>query len=301
MKKITAVCLSSTLQRTVTFSDFRVNHVNRSEKYQIYASGKAVNSARVINQLEKGAVSVICPLGKENAERFMKLARLDELQVTGISVPGYIRECWTVLDRVNHTTTEIVVGEPVGSGDYSEAVRGLLDAVEESLKQNDALLLAGSRPGIWPEDMCARICRKASDAGRIIMADFWGEDLKRALEVCSPDIIKINEEEFCATFGYSFPIDSVQLKKAVCEQSIRLNNIIVVTRGKYPTYGADRGKLFEKPSEDVVIVNTTACGDSFSAGFLHEYLKAHDVAASLAKGSWCAARNAELECPGAIR
>lgn len=301
MKKITAVCLSSTLQRTVTFSDFRVNCVNRSEKYQIYASGKAVNSARVINQLEKGAVNVVCPLGEKNAGRFLELARLDGLQVTGIFVPGYIRECWTVLDRINHTTTEVVVGEPVSGGDYSEAVKQLLDAVAESMNQSDALLLAGSRPGIWPEDMCAQICKKASDAGRIIMADFWGKDLKRALEVCTPEIIKINEEEFCATFGYNFPIDSVQLKKVVCEQSVLLNNIIVVTRGKDPTYAADRGTLFEKPAEDVVVVNTTACGDSFSAGFLHEYLKIHDVAASLAEGNWCAARNAELECPGAVR
>ena len=54
------------------------------------------------------------------------------------------------------------------------------------------------------------------------------------------------------------------------------------------------------PNEKVYAVNTTACGDSFNAGFIYEYLKTNDFESSLKKGTWCAARNAERDCPGTI-
>ena len=47
------------------------------------------------------------------------------------------------------------------------------------------------------------------------------------------------------------------------------------------------------PVEKISPVNTTACGDSFSAGYLYEFLETGDFETALAKGTWCAARNAE--------
>ena len=68
MKHILCICLSATIQRTITFENIKLACVNRSEHYRIDASGKAVNSARVLNMLEKGCALTICPLGKENKE-----------------------------------------------------------------------------------------------------------------------------------------------------------------------------------------------------------------------------------------
>ena len=51
--KILCICLSSTLQRTISFKELKLTEVNRSQHYRLDASGKAVNSARVLNQLEK--------------------------------------------------------------------------------------------------------------------------------------------------------------------------------------------------------------------------------------------------------
>ena len=300
MARVTAVCLSSTLQRTVTFGRLIPGQVNRSERYGMYASGKAVNSARVLNQLEAGFASVICPLGERNASRFMELADGDGLPVHGILVPGFTRECWTLLDRENHGTTELVVGEPVLAADLSRQVSELLDTVADSARKTDALLFAGSRPGIWPEDMCAGICRIAAEAGRLVVADFWGPDLIRTLAVCTPAIIKINEEEFCKTFGYDFPQEENRLLQLISEKSRELSNIFIVTRGSSETYAADCGVEYSEPIQPVTVVNSTACGDSFSAGFLYTYLKSGKMRDALYKGTWCAARNAERECPGSI-
>ena len=303
MKKILCICMSSTIQRTVSFDALSLAKVNRSKHYRQDASGKAVNSARVLEQLEEGCSTVVCPLGEKNLSMFTEAAARDKLNLIYTTIPGLTRECWTLLDRTAGTTTELVVGEPVLEGaEEQKAVAAaeikILKVINDILPEVDAVLLAGSRPKIWNDDLYATIAGMTHDAGKVFLADYIGEDLKKTLTATVPEIIKINEEEFRATFP---EMKDQPLQKAITEKSRELENIIVITRGTESTYAAARGQFSECPSEKVAALNTTASGDSFNAGFLYEYLKSKDLAAALKKGTWCAARNAELETPGAIR
>jgi len=79
--KITALCMSSTIQRTAVFERLCVDEVTRSVRYRLDASGKAVNAARVLNQLEKGCVTLICPAGKENKAEFSAMAKKDGARI----------------------------------------------------------------------------------------------------------------------------------------------------------------------------------------------------------------------------
>ena len=300
--KILCICLSSTLQRTISFKELNLTQVNRSQYYRLDASGKAVNSARVLNQLEKGSATVVCPLGEKNLSVFTDAAARDELDLCYVTIPGNTRECWTLLDRTAGTTTELVVGEPLlESDDDKKAVAAaeikMLKFINDALPQVDAVLLAGSRPKIWSDDLYATISGMTHDAGKLFLADFIGEDMTKTLAASVPDIIKINEEEFRATFP---ELNDQPLDKAITEKSRDLNNIIVITRGTESTCAAARGQFHECPTEKVAALNTTACGDSFNAGFLYEYIRTKDLAAALQKGTWCAARNAENEAPGTL-
>ncbi|MCR4579539.1 MAG: hypothetical protein K5681_04240 [Treponema sp.] len=305
MKKILCICLSSTIQRTITFNNLTLAQVNRSEKYRQDASGKAVNSARLLNQLEKGCVLTVCPLGQVNQDIFLKHAKDDELDLAYVTIPGSTRECWTLLDRTAGTTTELVVSEsPLGKDKQAEIEKAeikLLKYITDILPEVDAVLLAGSRPAIWSEDLYATIAGITKDHGKIFLADFIGKDLEASLENAVPEIIKINDEEFCKTFGINYPAPEAELKAAIKEKSVKYQNIFVITRGKDSTLAACRGEFYECPTESVKAVNTTACGDSFNAGFLYEYIHSADIEKALKKGTWAAARNAELEVPGGIR
>lgn len=303
MKKILCVCLSSTLQRTVSFKSLVLTNVNRSEYYNYYASGKAINSARVLTQLEKGCAISVCPVGEKNQALFMELAAKDDLEMRTVTIPGATRECWTLLDRGAGTTTEIVVGEPEidAPKKIAAAEVKLLKLINEAFQEVDGVLLAGSRPGIWSADLYAAIAGMAKDAGKVFLADYIGKDMEGTLKSVVPDIIKINDEEFCKTFLEGAAVADAELKAAIVEKSGALGNIIIVTRGVNSTYAAKAGEFAECPTEKVVPLNTTACGDSFNAGFLYEYLNSNDFEAALKKGTWCAARNAELEAPGAIK
>ena len=292
MKKILCVCFSATYQRSVIFESLKLEEVNRSRNYELYASGKAVNSARVLAQLEKGCVKTICPLGKENDQEFISLCQQDGLNLFYINTPGKIRECWTLLDTTAGTTTELVVGEKLEP--FENVDIKMLRLITESLEECDAMLLAGSRQGTWPQDFYADICGIALDKGKLVLADFVGPDLLAAVKKAVPSIIKINAQEYEATFG------EPATQENLCAKSKGLGNIIIITRGASSTLAADKGAFYECPTLKVQAVNTTACGDSFNAGFLHEYLATGDIKKALEKGTWCAAQNAKSFVPGSI-
>ena len=300
MSKFLCICLSPVIQRTVSFKRFQKNCVNRSDEYRMDASGKAVNSARVLNQLEKGSVRIVCPLGKDNLLTFNKLAAIDGLVVNYVETPGRTRECWTLLDDSDKGTTELVVSEPSNIYDYKDCERSLLKIAEDEIKEAESVLIAGSCPAFWNRGIIPCIAKMVKQAGKILLCDYYGENLLQTMSLCTPDIIKINEEEFCSTFELPSYIPDEELQKFVTQKSIELKNKIIVTRGKKSTFAADNGEFVEFPCENVKPVNTTACGDSFSSGFLYELLNSGDFSEALAKGTWCAARNAESQVPGSI-
>jgi len=302
MKKILCICLSSTLQRTISFKSLTLTQVNRSQYYRLEASGKAVNSARVLTQLDKTCAITVCPIGEKNASSFTEAAAKDNLELCYVTIPGNTRECWTLLDRSAGSTTELVVDEALLENEEDKkaiaaAEIKMLRFINDILPEVDAVLLAGSRPKIWSKDLYATIAGMVHDAGKLLLADFIGEDLSKTIAFSVPDIIKINEEEFRLTFP---ELKDKELKQAIIEKSQSLKNIIVITRGCESTFAADCGQFYESPSEKVAILNTTACGDSFNAGFLYEYINSRNITAALEKGTWCAARNAESEAPGSL-
>ena len=286
--------MSATYQRTVVFENLNLAKVNRANHYNLYASGKAVNSARVLAQLEKDCAVTVCPLGMKNSAEFIELAQKDGLGLSWVDVPGKIRDCWTLLDTNAKTTTEIIAGEPVPQDDYSKYEIKLLKLITEKLDECDAMILAGSRQGIWPETFYSDICGIALDAKKVVLADFTGKDMLDAVQKAVPSIIKINDEEYERTFGEEASPENL------CKRTKALKNIIIITRGSDSTLAADNGVFYECPALVITPVNTTACGDSFNAGFLYEYMNSHDIAKALEKGTWCAAQNAMNEAPGSL-
>ena len=300
MPKFLCVGLSPSIQRTVSFDSVVKNSVNRSSEYRFDASGKAANSARVLNQLEKNSARLICPLGAENISFFKKLAERDGLAVNPVEIPGRTRDCWTLLDASDGGTTELVAEEPCVSSVFGEAEEKLFEIVRFEVKNADAVLIAGSSPASWKKETVPCIAKIVSQSKKVFLADYWGKTLLDTIEFCVPNIIKINEEEFLNTFGTKTSRSDGDFRHLVSDKSVELGCILVVTRGEKSTFAADKGNFVEFPVEKIKAVNTTASGDAFSAGFLYEYLKTKDFLKSLEKGTWCAARNAESKIPGSI-
>ncbi len=313
--KILCICLSAGIQKTADFATFRTQSVNRARTYRTDASGKAVNTARVLNQLEKNSSLLICPAGIQNEAEFRALCQKDALCVKTVPITGRTRECLTLLDAEQRNTTEVILTEPGTDADYHTAEKRILNLVSKEVRDADAAVLAGSAPAYFSRNLLSSIAKTVCSAKKLLLADYCGEPLNATLMECTPAFIKINEEEFRKTFcgnaadsgnaaecGTTAKCsgDEQALKDKIMEESRRTGGAVIVTRGTLPTYAAQDGVFYECPAERVSAVNTTACGDSFNAGFLYEYIKSGDFAAALQKGTWCAARNAESVAPGDI-
>ncbi|HBG35533.1 MAG TPA: hypothetical protein DDW88_00505 [Treponema sp.] len=300
MSEIIAVGLSPTLQKTIVFNELRIDSVNRSQGYRIDASGKSVNASRVLHQLEKNVVKNICPLGEDNASFFLELAAREELAVEAVYTAGRVRSCYTLVEPEFGRATELVVGEPSAAVDYARVSETLLEKIIVSLDTAKALLIAGSKPFFWPENLYADICKKATSMNVVTMVDFHGADLLKTLAVCTPDIIKINEQEFCETFSISFPLEEKGLIEQMIQQSKKIKSLFVITRGSKDTFASLDGAFYRSPVKRIKALNAIGCGDSFNAGFLYEYLFSRSIEAALEKGNWCALQNASSLRPGSI-
>src|SRR5438046_341237 len=125
------VCIGTTpvYQRSMAFGRVEVNGVNRARAVWDYASGKAVNVARVLQALGEEVVATGFAGGDWGA------ARLRDLDGAGIRhdfalVAAPTRQCVTVIDEAGGTATELVEeSHPVRLEDWDtlyEKVGGLL-------------------------------------------------------------------------------------------------------------------------------------------------------------------------------
>jgi len=300
MTRIVTAGASPSIQKTAFFRLLELGEVNRSTGYRLDASGKAVNAARVLHQLSSSSCVNVSPLGEENVPLFLQLAARDALPVVPVHIPGRTRFCYTLLEPSSGRTTELVVDEDAVAGDYHSYADIFVEKIAESLQDANALLLAGSRPAFWPEDLYPRIAAAARSAGVLFMADYRGKDLLATLAEAVPSIIKINDNEFCETFACPVQMNDEKLEWEIAERSREFDSIFVITRGTRATIAAKAGAVYIKPVQDVRVQNTIGCGDAFSAGFLHSFMATGSIEAALDIGTDCAARNAAINRPGSI-
>src|SRR5690349_12464607 len=111
---ILCVGTTPTVQRTLTFDRVKVDDVNRAADVHEYASGKAVNVARVLAVLGEAALAAGFSGGRRGE------ALLEDLTEAAIphdfvSTAAQTRLCTTVIDRAAGTATELVEESPRAS------------------------------------------------------------------------------------------------------------------------------------------------------------------------------------------
>jgi sugar/nucleoside kinase (ribokinase family) len=92
------------------------------------------------------------------------------------------------------------------------------------------------------------------------------------------DIFLPNEREACKAAG------SEDLEDAVRSLS-QLVSVVVVKRGRKGAIAQRGSERFTAPSREVVAVDPVGAGDSFDAGFLHEYIRGSDLQTCLSSGN----------------
>jgi len=304
------ICLNPTLQKTLRFSSIIPGAVNRTGVHRLDVSGKGINVTRVLTQLGKKAVhltqlgGVMCPL-------FLSLCEQDGLAVEWVESGSQIRFCYTVLNENDGEVTEMVEeSEAVSAGTEKlllEKFDYLLQNVSPDLK---CVIISGTKAAGFSDTVIPFMTRKVKEQGLGVILDVKGKDLIESLQY-EPDIVKPNLFEFAATFAPGLIRDNDlalddeaardQIKSAIMDTARKYGCRIILTNGSRKILAADGGKFFEVEFAAVKAVNSTGCGDAFTAGLAAALQDGANFYEAIGEGARCGALNAGLVKPGVIR
>lgn len=297
------VCLNPTLQKTIVLDELHENGVNRSSEYYIDASGKGINVSRVLTRLGEHTVH-LTQAGGIYRNQFISLATSDGITVAPVASHSEIRFCYTLINRRNHTSTEIVEESPPVDPNTESRIR---QKYRELLPESHTVIISGSKAAGFSDTLFPDMVREAKEADKTVICDFRGNDLLNVLPF-GPDIIKPNFSEFCSTFipdrSTGEPEDEHGLvaltKKTMVELHEKYGIIPVVTRGEHDILFVENERVECLPAENITPVNTIGCGDAFTAGLASVFRSGGTVAAGITNGRNCATLNALQIRPGYI-
>ncbi len=291
------ICFGTTpaVQRSMTFDAFSIDGVNRTADVHQYASGKAVNAARVLQTLgERPMVMGFC--GGE-AGRFLT-HDLDSVGVAHdmVKVDSNTRTCVTIVDRGHGTATELV--EEAGPA-APKCYPLLLAKFESHVHKATAVLVAGSVPPSAPKKLYADAIRTAVDAGRFVLLDAAGEPLRLAL-ASRPTVVKPNRKELEQTVGH--PVDTDEaLKDAIRKLLAEGPTWAIVTHGGGDTVVSDGKSFWKIASPTVAVLSPIGSGDAFAAGLLAGVARGEDVPEACKTAVACGAANAMTALAGHLK
>jgi 1-phosphofructokinase/tagatose 6-phosphate kinase len=307
------VCLNPTLQKTLRFSSIFPGTVNRTGVHRFDASGKGINVTRVLTQLGKKVVH-LTPLGGGLRPLFLSLCEQDGLSVQWVESESQIRFCYTLLTDIDGAVTELVEeAETVHAGTDER----LLEKFDELLAHTTDLnwvIISGTKAAGFSDTVIPAMTQKAKEKGLKVILDIKGKDLTESLKY-EPDIVKPNLFEFAADFAPELirnneltTIDDTakaRIKSAVLDMAQKYKCRVILTNGSRKIIAANPDILsgddfFEVDFQSVKAVNSTGCGDAFTAGLASALEDGADFRSAISEGCRCGALNAALVRPGVI-
>jgi len=303
------VCLNPTLQKTLRFPSIYPRTVNRTGVHRLDASGKGINVTRVLTQLGKKAVH-LTQLGGVLRPLFLSLCEQDGLSVQWAESKSQIRFCYTLLSDSDGAVTELIEeSETVGDGTEGR----LLERFDDILAHTPDLswvIISGTKAAGFSGAVIPAMTQRAKEKGLKVILDIKGKDLTESLKY-QPDIVKPNLFEFAADFAPELikdneliAIDDVakeQIKSAVLDMARKNKCRVILTNGSRRIFAADSDGFFEIEFQPVKALNSTGCGDAFTAGLAAALEDGEVFREAINDGCKCGALNAALVRPGVVR
>jgi len=254
---------NSAVDKTVVVENYRLNAIHRPSIELVLPGGKGVNVARVAKAL--GQPAVVAGWVGGHAGQFIE----DGLQAEGIHT-AFIhtvvesRECFSVLDPVNGTLTEVYEkGRPVAP----QELEAFYSLFQERLPQAAMVTLSGSLPPGVPANFYARLICMARAANVPSALDTSGEALRSGLEEGCPDLLKCNRAELSGLVGK--PLETLNdVRGAIHDLAGHKCARVVITLGETGAIAADGERTWLAQAPKIAAVSAVGSGDAFLAGLV---------------------------------
>jgi 1-phosphofructokinase len=270
--RIATVSLNPAIDQTVVIPDFTAGAVNRVEREQSDAGGKAVNVAAFLAHFGL-PVAVTGLLGDANAQPFERLFAERGIDDRFVRVPGHTRVNVKIVDEVQDRVTDInFPGLAPGPADLER----LTAAVDGLCSDTQWFVLSGSLPAGVPKDTYANLVCRLKARGRRVVLDASGPPFGAAI-ACAPDIVKPNIEELRELVRR--PLETQEEVVGAARELIGLGvGLVAVSMGPEGALFVERGSELLAVPPRIAVRSTVGAGDAMVAGIVSATLRGLDPA-----------------------
>lgn len=257
------LCIGTTpaVQRTMIFPRLVLDDVNRAAQVREYASGKAINVARVLTVLGHQSLAVGFAGGRRG-DFVLEEMRRENIAADFVSISAQTRLCTTMIDEETRQVTELVEEAPPATAAEWETLIARIDA---HAPRAEMLIFSGTLAGGAPIDWWPA---RWFNSSRTVMVDAKGEPMRRALAARGPIIAKLNRAEFEATIGEKFEdqYDDGEAFEAAVRAHEPVDGALIVTAGRSGAVASMGGRFFRAIPPKLRAVSPIGSGDAFAAG-----------------------------------
>ena len=257
---INTITLNPSLDYIVKVDDFKVGHVNRTSKEDIYPGGKGINVSIVLKNLgvKNRALGFTAGFTGEEIEKLVANHGVDN---------EFIR-LEKGMSRINVKLMRKEESEINGMGpDISKNDIEKLYEKLEALKAGDFVVLAGSIPNTLPDDIYETIMKDFKDKEINFVVDATKDLLLNVLKY-KPFLIKPNHHELGEMFNVKLNSKDEIITYAKKLQEIGARNVIISMAGDGAILIEENGEITISDTPKGTLVNSVGAGDSMVGGFL---------------------------------
>ena len=257
---INTITLNPSLDYIVKVDDFKVGHVNRTSKEDIYPGGKGINVSIVLKNLgvKNRALGFTAGFTGEEIEKLVANHGVDN---------EFIR-LEKGMSRINVKLKSKEESEINGMGpDISKNDIEKLYEKLEALKAGDFVVLAGSIPNTLPDDIYETIMKDFKDKEIYFVVDATKDLLLNVLKY-KPFLIKPNHHELGEMFNVKLNSKDEIITYAKKLQEIGARNVIISMAGDGAILIEENGEITISDTPKGTLVNSVGAGDSMVGGFL---------------------------------
>ena len=257
---INTITLNPSLDYIVKVDDFKVGHVNRTSKEDIYPGGKGINVSIVLKNLgvKNRALGFTAGFTGEEIEKLVANHGVDN---------EFIR-LEKGMSRINVKLKSKEESEINGMGpDISKNDIEKLYEKLEALKARDFVVLAGSIPNTLPDDIYETIMKDFKDKEINFVVDATKDLLLNVLKY-KPFLIKPNHHELGEMFNVKLNSKDEIITYAKKLQEIGARNVIISMAGDGAILIEENGEITISDTPKGTLVNSVGAGDSMVGGFL---------------------------------
>ena len=257
---INTITLNPSLDYIVKVDDFKVGHVNRTSKEDIYPGGKGINVSIVLKNLgvKNRALGFTAGFTGEEIEKLVANHGVDN---------EFIR-LEKGMSRINVKLKSKEESEINGMGpDISKNDIEKLYEKLEALKAGDFVVLAGSIPNTLPDDIYETIMKDFKDKEINFVVDATKDLLLNVLKY-KPFLIKPNHHELGEMFNVKLNSKDEIITYAKKLQEIGARNVIISMPGDGAILIEENGEITISDTPKGTLVNSVGAGDSMVGGFL---------------------------------